>query len=59
VRGATVPLTWYDEPAFAKYIEETYSAAAPAGGKAKELAAANGRPYGTVFTTTPRVWAAA
>jgi hypothetical protein len=52
-RGATVPLTWYDEMAFAKYIEETYSAAAPAGIKAKESAAFNGRPYGTCVTTTP------
>jgi hypothetical protein len=52
-RGATVPLKWFDEITFAKYIKETYMAAAPAGAEAMALAAMNGRPYGTAITTTP------
>ncbi len=52
-RGATVPVSWYDELAFMKYAKTTYNAAAPAGSKAKELAALNGSPYGTCITTTP------
>lgn len=54
-RGATTPLLWYDEIAFAKYIRETYMAAAPAGSKAKELAKQKGRPFGTCVTTTPNM----
>jgi hypothetical protein len=39
--------------AFAKFIRETYTAAAPAQGQARESAIQMGKPYGTVITTTP------
>ena len=52
-RGNTVPMVWYDEISFAKYIRDTYTAAAPAQSQARESAIQMGKPYGTVITTTP------
>jgi hypothetical protein len=52
-RGTTTPNVWYDEMAFAKYIRETYMAAAPAQSQARANAIRMGVPYGTVITTTP------
>jgi hypothetical protein len=52
-RGSTVPQIWYDEIAFAKFIYETYMAAAPAQAEARASAVEMGVPYGTVITTTP------
>jgi hypothetical protein len=52
-RGTTTPLVWYDEMAFAKYIRETFMAAAPAQSQARANAIRMGVPYGTVITTTP------
>jgi len=52
-RGVTVPMAWWDEISFMKYVEITYTAAAPASSQAKLAAAQNGSPYGTCITTTP------
>lgn len=52
-RGTTTPIVWYDELAFAKYIRDTYFAAAPAQSQARASAIEKGVPYGTVITTTP------
>lgn len=54
-RGATSPMTWYDELSFMGYCRDTYMAAAPAGSQAKATAAKFGRPYGTTITTTPNM----
>lgn len=52
-RGLSVPIIWYDESEWIKYIQETYSAAAPAFSTASRQAAQNGFPHGIFQTTTP------
>lgn len=51
-RGFTSPIFQGDEVAFLPNIELSLPAALAAGGAARDIAAANGEPYGTILTTT-------
>lgn len=51
-RGASVATLHNDEGPFTSYIDITLPAALAAGNAARDQAAANGLPYGNIFTTT-------
>jgi len=51
-RGLVVPIVHVDEPPFITWIGTTLPALRAAGTKARDIAAANGAMWGTVFTTT-------
>ena len=51
-RGSSAPIAHIDEAPFISHIDVTVPALLAAGTAAREEAAANGLPYGTLFTTT-------
>jgi hypothetical protein len=51
-RGLTVPIMHFDELAYINLIEYSLPVALASGSAAREEAAAQGQPYGNVFTTT-------
>ncbi len=51
-RGLTVPIMHFDELAYINLIEYSLPVALASGSAARDEAAANGQPYGNVFTTT-------
>lgn len=51
-RGCTVPVLRNDEGPFTSFIDITLPAAKAAGNAARDEAAKNGLPYGTIYTTT-------
>lgn len=54
----TTPFIWKDEFAFLKHSSYVFKSAGPAFSKVSEIAAANGKPYSKIITTTPRhTWA--
>lgn len=53
LRGKTVPLLWFDEHAFIKFIKETYLNGVPAMSTAMRKARENNVPHGVMITTTP------
>ena len=52
-RGATTPITWYDEMGFIIHNDIIYKSATPAYKTASRNAKANGAPYGIIMSTTP------
>lgn len=51
-RGLTVPIMHFDELAYILWIEASLPVALASGSAARDEAAAQGQPYGNVFTTT-------
>jgi len=51
-RGLTVPIMHFDELAYINLIEYSLPVALASGSAAREEAAAQGQPYGNIFTTT-------
>lgn len=51
-RGCTVPILHNDEGPFTSFIDVTLPAAKASGNAARDEAARNGLPYGTIYTTT-------
>ena len=52
-RGCTQPVQWFDEFSFLKYNDIIFKSAAPAASQASLEAAANGKPFGKILTSTP------
>lgn len=52
-RGCTQPIQWYDEFCFLDYNDLIYKSATLAVSTASKEAAANGKPYGKIITSTP------